>query len=251
MDALATISPGPGFERRTGATVRPEASPRARRSRAAFVARLVDHGLTEGRALALALDAAPLARALDEAGFEASGMDHAPEAPIVVEAHGEVGDEAPWPIRLGDASAHIPWPNGTFDAVVLLDVLEHVRDDFGVVHEVRRVLRPGGVALIGSKNAGGLGARLLGSRWSPRRDARKPRLYDVPALVALFGYQGFRIKRWGTYFDLQRASESSRAIAWLARVGVTAPGLGVGEHAALIVEKPLLEVPAWNDRRRP
>lgn len=42
----------------------------------------------------------------------------------------------------------IPLPDGSADAVVLLDVLEHV-DDAAALGEVHRLLRPGGLALIG------------------------------------------------------------------------------------------------------
>jgi len=47
----------------------------------------------------------------------------------------------------GDATA-LPFPDGSFDLVVALDVLEHLDDDANGAREVRRVLRPGGVAVI-------------------------------------------------------------------------------------------------------
>lgn len=39
---------------------------------------------------------------------------------------------------------HLPFPSGTFDLVVSIQVLEHVRDPNRVVEEVLRVLKPGG-----------------------------------------------------------------------------------------------------------
>ena len=50
------------------------------------------------------------------------------------------------PIRyaLGDAGA-LPYADGTFDIVVLFDVLEHVPDVDRAVAEIARVLRPGGI----------------------------------------------------------------------------------------------------------
>ena len=39
-------------------------------------------------------------------------------------------------------------PSDTYDVVVLLDVLEHLDDDGAGLAEIRRVLKPGGVALI-------------------------------------------------------------------------------------------------------
>ncbi|MDQ6694824.1 MAG: class I SAM-dependent methyltransferase [Chloroflexota bacterium] len=45
------------------------------------------------------------------------------------------------------AGEHLPYGNAEFDAVVCLDVLEHVADAEAVLNEIYRVLKPGGVAL--------------------------------------------------------------------------------------------------------
>src|SRR3989442_1233368 len=45
------------------------------------------------------------------------------------------------------AGEQLPYPDESFDAVVCLDVLEHVSDVESVLGEVRRVLKPGGVVL--------------------------------------------------------------------------------------------------------
>jgi SAM-dependent methyltransferase len=42
----------------------------------------------------------------------------------------------------------LPFRDGAFDAVFASHVLEHIRDDVAALREVRRVLRPGGVALL-------------------------------------------------------------------------------------------------------
>jgi SAM-dependent methyltransferase len=42
----------------------------------------------------------------------------------------------------------LPFEDGRFDLVTALDVLEHVDDDERLLVEMRRVLRPGGVALV-------------------------------------------------------------------------------------------------------
>jgi SAM-dependent methyltransferase len=51
----------------------------------------------------------------------------------------------------GDAT-RLPFPNASFDAVTLFDVLEHVPDDESAALEVLRVLRPGGFVMISSPN---------------------------------------------------------------------------------------------------
>ncbi|MFH0824043.1 MAG: class I SAM-dependent methyltransferase, partial [Pseudomonadota bacterium] len=47
-------------------------------------------------------------------------------------------------------NAGAPWPlgDGSFDLVVMLDVLEHVADDVGCLREALRALKPGGVCIL-------------------------------------------------------------------------------------------------------
>ena len=42
----------------------------------------------------------------------------------------------------------LPFPDGTFDLVTSLDVIEHVEDDGAALEEMRRVLKPGGLLLL-------------------------------------------------------------------------------------------------------
>jgi len=42
---------------------------------------------------------------------------------------------------------HLPFRDERFDAILLIDVLEHIADDAGVAREALRVLRPGGRVL--------------------------------------------------------------------------------------------------------
>ena len=54
---------------------------------------------------------------------------------------------------------------GTYGAVVLADVLEHLDDPVGALRRSRGLLAPGGVALIVTPDPASRTARLAGSRW--------------------------------------------------------------------------------------
>ena len=65
------------------------------------------------------------------------------------------------------AENHLPFPDNRYDCVVSIDVLEHLVDDQPFLHELGRVLRPGGRAIVTVPNGD---PRLLANRikWAAR-----------------------------------------------------------------------------------
>lgn len=92
------------------------------------------------RILDIGCGAGALMRELEEFG-EVTGIDISPRAIEYCRERGLT--------RVLEAdAARLPFENGAFDVVVMLDVLEHLKDDTAGSAEVARVLKRGGLAII-------------------------------------------------------------------------------------------------------
>lgn len=90
------------------------------------------------------------AEALDDRGAQVTGLDPAEKAIAAARAHAEAhGRNIRYDVGVGE---ELPYCDAQFDAVVCVDVLEHVADLSKVVDEVTRVLRPGGMFLFDTIN---------------------------------------------------------------------------------------------------
>ena len=117
----------------------------------AALARFLALGLPRGASV---LDApcgdGSLAAALGGAGYNIHGADVDPSAAA----------------RLGDAfrsvnlDGPLPWPDGTFDAVVSTEGIEHLENRFTFLRELGRVLKPSGVLILTTPNIVSLRSRV-------------------------------------------------------------------------------------------
>lgn len=81
-----------------------------------------------------------LLRELDQYG-NVQGLDFSPRAVSFCKERGLLN------VEQGSAT-EIRYENKTFDLVLALDVLEHIKDDRKALSEINRVLKPGGIAII-------------------------------------------------------------------------------------------------------
>ncbi|HEY3346801.1 MAG TPA: class I SAM-dependent methyltransferase [Nitrospirota bacterium] len=85
---------------------------------------------------------------LSEAAREITGIDVS--LTLVEHAKGKYVRENLYFIK-GDAVG-LPFPENSFDVVVSSQVLEHVKDYMAFLRELRRVVRPGGTAIVATPN---------------------------------------------------------------------------------------------------
>lgn len=88
-----------------------------------------------------------IADELAAAGASMLGLDI--DVPGLGKAHDRFGDRVAFCCASGD---RMPLPDGALDVIVFNHIYEHVVDPDAVVAEIRRVLRPSGVAYLGLGN---------------------------------------------------------------------------------------------------
>jgi len=109
------------------------------RERRRLLARSVA-SLRPGRALDIGAAAGGNTRVLRSRGWQAVALEYGAEGAAIARGRGI-------PVMRADAT-RLPVRSGSLDLVVAFDVLEHIADDETATAEIRRVLRPGGHALI-------------------------------------------------------------------------------------------------------
>ena len=137
----------------------------------------------------------------------------------LIERHAAVARSRGIDVAIGDLDEGIPFPSESFDVVHANQVIEHVRRTDVLLREVRRVLRPDGMALISTNNLSswhnvvslGLGMQpmpmhvsdeiIVGNPLNPEhrwghRDAGRThlRLFTARALSELAGYHGLGVE---------------------------------------------------------
>ena len=91
------------------------------------------------------------------AGWDAEGVEPSRWAT-------ELARSRDLPVTQG-AVADLARPDGTYDAVTLWDVIEHLADPSAELRRLHRMVRPGGIIAISTMDVEAAAARLLGRHW--------------------------------------------------------------------------------------
>jgi SAM-dependent methyltransferase len=152
----------------------------ARVERFVPVGRLLDVGAGPGFLVAAAC----------RRGWQASGLDLNEWAAEY--AQRELGVD----VRAGDL-ADGAFAGEQFDAVTMMDVVEHVSDPDDLLERVAAIVRPGGVVALLTPDAGSFVSRALGRRWPEvRRPGEHMVLFSVRGLSATLARHGLVAAGW-------------------------------------------------------
>lgn len=119
-------------------------------------------------------------------------------------------------LRCCASADSLPIETATIDAALLLDVIEHLESPVNALVELRRVVRPGGMLVVTTPNAGSVLRPLLGQRWHGLLDDTHLYFFNSFSLKHLLGKAGWRTCR---VFTASGASGVLGRLVGLSRAG--------------------------------
>jgi SAM-dependent methyltransferase len=162
-------------------------------------------------------------------GWSALSIDISKAA--VAQAQAEAGVEGA--VAILNAA---PFADGSFDAITMWNVFEHVYDPRAVIAEAARLLRPGGVLVITHPNLASLDRRLFGHTWIG---------YELPRHIYLFPAELLRdlMAEYGLVEIERSCFYGSHAATMTSLMFLAEEHLGRG-RAADLLRKALFSLPA-------
>ncbi len=164
----------------------------AKRATFARLLGLLERHMSPGRLLDIGSAVGLLLEVARERGWEPVGVEVSRHA--VRLARERLGEEVPLHVgRLEDA----PLADGSFDAITMTDVLEHLPDPVASLRRCRQLLAPEGRLLITTPAVGCLSQRLMRGGWFQIKDEHT-RLFTPRALREALQRAGMEIEASGT-----------------------------------------------------
>ena len=153
--------------------------------------------------------------------FTVSGVELAADAAAYCRHHGLA-------VETGTAETIERTGGGPFDAIVLLDVIEHLPDPYATIAALARALAPGGVILLTTGDFASLAARALGSAWRLMTPPQHLWFFTPRSMERLAAGAGLEIASLDHPGKIVPLSLVAYHLGRMAGVRVKLPASGVG-----------------------
>ena len=190
------------------------------------------HGVPGGRVLDVGAGYGFFLAALEKAGYEASGIEVSPHA--VEQARQRTRGEV---IEQG-AEEPFPFPDGHFDAVTLLDVIEHLKDYASTLESCRRVLKSVGKLFVITLNAHSLARPLLGKRWAWYQDPTHLHMFTPRRLREGLEGAGLEVETLITESNFCSVGEGTKFLKPLRVIGRVVHTPAFGDSLLAVARRP-------------
>jgi 2-polyprenyl-3-methyl-5-hydroxy-6-metoxy-1,4-benzoquinol methylase len=124
-------------------------------------------------------------------GFDVEGIEYNPAAAE------RIAKKYTFPVFCGDL---LSYEGGPFDAVAMLDVIEHLLDPFDSLAKISAVMKPGGIFMVSTMDSDSLVSRIVGKRLEDFRRTREHLYFFTRrTLTTALERQGFEVIRIDSY----------------------------------------------------
>lgn len=155
------------------------------------IAHMYLRDMPPGRVLDIGCGEAKFLHRMQQAGWAVQGIDFdaaaARNAKQLFDIDVQVG-------KLED----MQFPDGTFDAITMNHVIEHVFDPVALLQEARRILKPGGRLVMVTPNALSMGHRVFGRFWRGLEPPRHIQIFTPSSLDTVARSAGLAVNRFFT-----------------------------------------------------
>lgn len=191
------------------------------------------HGLRGGRVLDVGCGYGFLLAALEAAGYEAHGIE------VSAHAAEQARRRIRGPVIQQGAEEPFPFPDGHFDAVTLLDVIEHLPGYPAALASCARCLRPGGKLFVITLNAHSLARPLLGRRWAWHQDPTHVHMFSARMLRQGLEGAGLAVESLKTESNFCSVGEGTKFLKPLRVIGRVVHTPILGDSLLAVAKKPI------------
>jgi 2-polyprenyl-3-methyl-5-hydroxy-6-metoxy-1,4-benzoquinol methylase len=144
-------------------------------------------------------------------------------------------------VRTGELAA-AGYPTAGFDVAVVNHTLEHIPAPGPFLAEIRRILKPGGILVVGVPNFGGLMAQIMRERWAGLLPDQHLWHFTPDTLRRLLDTAGFAVQEVRVQPHVHRHSHPLKHLL-LGALSAFANGLGRGDSLLAVARSSVTPSP--------